>query len=49
MLIEVLQLITSRGLMEFDDLIHNCIGAAIGIMLLMMAKRLMSTQEGDTE
>ena len=48
LLIEVLQVITSRGLMEFDDVIHNCFGAAIGIMLLMMAKRLMCTQEGDT-
>ena len=48
LLIEVLQLITARGLMEFDDVIHNCIGAAIGIMLLMMMKKLMCTREGDT-
>ena len=29
--IEVLQLITARGLCEFDDIVHNMIGAAMGI------------------
>ena len=29
--IEVVQLITHRGLFEFDDVIHNTIGAGIGI------------------
>lgn len=31
--IELLQLITARGLCEFDDIIHNMIGAVIGIGL----------------
>ena len=34
--IEVLQLITSRGLCEFDDVMHNMIGAAIGIAVVMI-------------
>ena len=38
-LIEVLQLITARGLMEFDDLIHNCLGALIGIVILILEGR----------
>ncbi len=39
--IEILQLITARGLCEFDDVFHNMIGAAIGIgvMLLYLKKR----------
>ncbi len=34
--IEILQLITARGLCEFDDVIHNCVGAAIGIGVVMI-------------
>ena len=39
--IEILQLITARGLCEFDDVIHNMIGAVIGtgVMLLYLKKR----------
>ena len=33
--IEVLQLISQKGLCEFDDVIHNAIGAVIGISLYM--------------
>ena len=33
LLVEVLQLITSRGLLEFDDVIHNMIGAVLGVGL----------------
>lgn len=38
--IEILQLVTSRGLCEFDDVIHNMIGAVIGtgVMLLYLKK-----------
>ena len=49
LLIEVLQLVSGRGLMEFDDVIHNCFGAAIGMMIVMMMRKLMCTREGDTE
>jgi hypothetical protein len=37
--IEILQLITARGLCEFDDVIHNCIGALIGIGIVITMKR----------
>lgn len=33
--IELLQLITARGLCEFDDVMHNMIGAAIGTVLVI--------------
>lgn len=45
--VETLQLVSGRGLMEFDDVIHNCLGAAVGIGFVMMAKRLMCTRERD--
>lgn len=36
--IEVLQLATLRGLCEFDDMIHNCLGAAIGVGAVMLIR-----------
>ena len=45
--IEVFQLVTQRGLMEFDDVIHNCLGAVVGIGIVMMAKRLMYPRKGN--
>ena len=44
--IEILQLITARGLCEFDDVIHNCVGAAIGIGVVMIGRKLF---KGETE
>ncbi|OPZ41918.1 MAG: VanZ like family protein [Bacteroidetes bacterium ADurb.BinA104] len=38
--IEVLQLITARGLCEFDDVIHNCVGAVIGVGVVMIGRKL---------
>ena len=38
--IEILQLVTSRGLCEVDDVIHNCIGAVVGIGIVMVLKRI---------
>ena len=29
--VELLQLVTSRGLCEFDDVIHNVVGTVIGV------------------
>ena len=37
LLVEVLQLITSRGLLEFDDVLHNMIGTAVGVGIVMVA------------
>ena len=34
--IEILQLVSHRGLCEFDDVIHNMIGAAIGVGVGML-------------
>lgn len=36
--IELLQLVTQRGLMEFDDVIHNCLGAIVGIGIVMLIR-----------
>jgi hypothetical protein len=38
--IEILQLITARGLCEFDDVIHNCVGAVIGVGVVMIGRKL---------
>ena len=38
-LIEVLQLVTERGLCEVDDVIHNCFGALIGFVLVLVFHR----------
>ena len=37
--IEVVQLITHRGLFEFDDIIHNTLGALIGTAVAVMIRR----------
>ena len=39
-LIEVLQLVTSRGLCELDDVFHNVIGAVIGVGVVMIGRKL---------
>ena len=39
-LIEFTQLITRRGLFEFDDIIHNTLGSFIGFLIFLVAKRL---------
>ena len=38
--IEVLQLITFRGLFEIDDIIHNGVGCMIGIVLISRCYRI---------
>ena len=37
--IEIVQLMTHRGLFEFDDIIHNTLGALIGVAVVVMIKR----------
>ena len=44
--IEILQLITARGLCEFDDVFRNMIGAAIGVGIVMLGRKLF---KGETE
>ena len=45
--IEVLQLLTSRGLCEFDDVIHNCLGAVIGIGIVMLLGIMSRVEENE--
>lgn len=40
--IEVIQLISHRGLFEFDDIFHNTIGTVIGIGIYVLVSRLPS-------
>ncbi len=37
--IEVLQLVTARGLCEFDDVVHNMVGAVVGIGAVTIIRR----------
>jgi len=43
--IEALQLITARGLCEFDDAMHNMIGAVIGTALVISLNRFIGKEE----
>ena len=43
--IEILQLISQRGLCEFDDVIHNTFGAFIGICIVMVIRRSLKIEE----
>ena len=42
--IETIQLVSHRGLFEFDDIVHNTIGTAIGvglnILMIALGKKL---------
>ncbi len=40
LVIELVQLISRRGLFEFDDVIHNAAGASVGVGLLMIAREI---------
>ena len=40
LLIETIQLLTCRGLFEFDDIIHNTAGAVIGYGCFALLKRV---------
>ena len=41
MLVERAQLVSFRGLFEFDDVIHNALGTAIGILLVLGLRRML--------
>ena len=49
MSVEILQLVSGRGLCELDDVVHNLLGAAIGIGLLMIARILLGKSEKKNE
>ena len=41
MLIELAQLVSFRGLFEFDDVIHNALGTALGVLIVLGIRRVM--------
>lgn len=43
--IELTQLFTHRGLFEYDDILHNTLGTAIGIALFYVASKIISSFE----
>ncbi len=44
-IIEIVQLVTGRGLMELDDITHNTLGTAIGFGTYVIGKKIMEKQE----
>ena len=43
--IELTQLITHRGLFEYDDMIHNTLGTVIGIAMFYLAAKVLLSIE----
>ena len=43
--IEVLQLLTGRGLCEIDDVIHNSFGAAVGVGFMMVINHIVLSKK----
>lgn len=43
--IEIIQLITSRGCFDFDDVLLNCLGTVIGFGIFQAAKRLFTKND----
>jgi len=41
LLIELAQLISFRGLFEFDDVMHNALGTALGVLIVLGMRRLV--------
>ena len=39
--IETVQLVSKVGLFEFDDIIHNCLGAAVGFLIYVLVMRCL--------
>ena len=43
--IEILQLISQRGLFEFDDILHNTLGTVIGVSIYMIVETVVIKKE----
>ena len=41
--IEILQLVSHRGLFEFDDIFHNTLGTAVGVVLFLLVSSVIDT------
>lgn len=46
--IEFLQRATGRGLMEYDDVIHNTFGTVIGVGIIMLINIIMRKRKDET-
>ena len=44
-LIELTQLLSLRGICEFDDVIHNTLGTAIGVFLVLLFQKLVGREK----
>ena len=40
MLIELAQLVSFRGLFEFDDVINNALGTAVGVLFVLGMRKM---------
>ena len=40
-MVELLQLISLRGLFEFDDILHNTLGTFIGVSIYMIVETVV--------
>lgn len=47
--VEMLQLITSRGLCEFDDVMHNAVGTVVGVGIVVAGKVVMKNQKQEIQ
>lgn len=45
--IELLQLISQRGLCEFDDILHNTLGAFIGVSIYMLVETVVKRKRNN--
>lgn len=45
--VELLQLITSRGLCEFDDVFHNLVGTAVGVGIVVAGRAALKHRKRD--
>lgn len=47
--IEITQLLTHRGLFDFDDIIHNTVGTLIGIVICLIAGAILTRAQSEVD
>lgn len=47
--VEILQLVTGRGLCEIDDVIHNSLGATIGVSIVMLINHIVLSKKAHSQ
>lgn len=45
--VELLQFVSSRGLFEFDDIVHNTLGTIIGVSVFVLIQRLVDKKRNN--